>query len=104
MAKKLSEFYGLDVYSVRGERVGKVEDVILNLDKGAVLSVCLKSLREIPKDPAEIRRVLTEECVGYDSVAAVGDIILVTARPAKDSGRKMKGLRNRNPPKTDKDA
>ena len=46
MTKRISSLYGMDVFSLKGEYVGKVQDVILNLEKGSIMSMCLKPFRE----------------------------------------------------------
>lgn len=90
MSKRLSEFYGLDIYTVKGEYVGKVEDVILNLEKGVVMSICLKPLREISTDSTEVKRILKEENISYENVNSVGEIILVKSKPVKGSIKKVR--------------
>jgi sporulation protein YlmC with PRC-barrel domain len=71
----------MDIYTQKAQYVGKVEDVILNLDKGEVMRLSLKSFRSggLPSD--EVRRVLQDESIGYDDVVEVGDIILVAKAP-----------------------
>ncbi len=81
MSKRLSELYGMDIYTQKAQYVGKVEDVILNLDKGEVMRLSLKSFRGggLPSD--EVRRVLQEQSISYDDVVEVGDIILTSKPP-----------------------
>jgi sporulation protein YlmC with PRC-barrel domain len=88
--KRLSEFHGLDVYSLRGEYVGKVEDVILNLEGGGVMGLSLRTLHKLSRDPMEVRRVLREEVVSYDNVSAVGEIVLVKAKPSRKADRRSR--------------
>ena len=45
MGTRLSELYGMDIYSQKAQFVGTVKDVILNLDKGEVMRLCLESLK-----------------------------------------------------------
>lgn len=82
MSKRLSELYGMDIYTQKAEYIGKVEDVILNLDKGEVMRLCLKSFRGGSLSNDEVRKVLQEESVSYDDVVEVGDIILVSKPPS----------------------
>jgi sporulation protein YlmC with PRC-barrel domain len=81
MSKRLSELYGTDVYSVGGEYVGRVEEVILNLEKGSVMSLCFKHFKESSND--EIKRILKEDSVSFDTVSTVGDIVLVKNKPTR---------------------
>ncbi len=87
MTKRLSEFYGLDIYSIRGEYVGRVEEIILNLEKGVVMSLCLKPLKEISAGSNEVKRVLKEDSVGYDAVTAVDEVVLIKNKPVRDAGK-----------------
>jgi sporulation protein YlmC with PRC-barrel domain len=72
----------MDIYTQKAQYIGKVEDVILNLDKGEVMRLCFKSFRGGNLSSEEVRRVLQEESVSYDDVVEVGDIILVSKLPA----------------------
>jgi len=93
MGKRLSEFYGLDIYSIRGEYVGKVEDIILNLETGGIMSLCLKPLKgSLSAEPSEMKRVLKEENVSYDSVEAVGEIVLIKSKPMREIRVKRTGV------------
>lgn len=86
MSKKLSEFYGLEVYSIKeGEHIGRIEDIILNLNEGVVVSLCLKPLDSKMTQPDEVKKVILES-INYEDVTGVGDIILVKSKPAKKSG------------------
>jgi len=82
MGKRLSELYGMDIYTQKAQYVGKVEDVILNVDKGEVMRLCLQSFRGGGLSRDDINRVLQEESVSYDEVIEVGDIILVQKAPS----------------------
>ncbi|MFH1055034.1 MAG: PRC-barrel domain-containing protein [Candidatus Altiarchaeota archaeon] len=82
MSKRLSELYGMDIYTVKAMYVGKVEDVILNLDKGEIMRLCLKSFRGGGLSSDDVRKVLQEDSISYDEVVEVGDIILVQKPPA----------------------
>ncbi|MFH0859818.1 MAG: PRC-barrel domain-containing protein [Candidatus Altiarchaeota archaeon] len=83
MAKRLSECYGLEIYSIKGEHVGRVEDIILNLDRGAIMSLCLKPFKQLTGDSSEIKRLLKEENISYDQVNSIGDIVLINSKPTR---------------------
>jgi sporulation protein YlmC with PRC-barrel domain len=87
MGKRLSELYGMDIYTVKAQYVGKVEDVILNLDKGEVMRLCLKSFRGGGISSDDVRKVLQEDSISYDDVVEVGDIILIQKAPAAPKTR-----------------
>ena len=82
MSKRLSELYGMDIYTTKAQHVGRVEDVILNLEQGEVMRLSLKSFRGSRLPAEDVRKILKEESVGYDEVAEVGDIILVEKAPS----------------------
>ena len=77
MVKNISELYGLDIYSDEGRYVGKVNDVILNVETGRVVRLTTVPLRNISRD--EAARVIKDNSVIFDNVRAVGDIIIVNA-------------------------
>jgi sporulation protein YlmC with PRC-barrel domain len=81
MGKRLSELYGMDIYTQKAQYVGKVEDVILNLDKGEVMRLCLQSFRGGGLSSDDVRKVLQEDSISYDDVIEVGDIIIVQKAP-----------------------
>ena len=81
MSKRLSELYGMDVYTEKAEYVGKVEDVILNLENGEVMRLSLKSLRARTLPSTEVKRILQKDSIGYNDVVRVGDIVICTKNP-----------------------
>jgi len=87
MGKRLSELYGMDIYTIKAQYVGQVQDVILNLDKGEVMTLCLKSFRGGGLASEEVRKVLQEDSISYDEVVEVGDIILVQKPPSAAKAR-----------------
>ena len=75
MARRLSELYGMDIYSTNGKYIGRVEDIVLNLERGEVMRLSLSSFRgDITADDG--KKILQDETIGYNEVGAVGDIIL----------------------------
>ena len=89
MVKRVSQLYGLDIYTERAEYVGKVEDIILNLETGDIMRISLKSFNAntLPED--EVRKIITEASIGYNDVIKVGDVILCKKNPMKE-GKKPK--------------
>jgi sporulation protein YlmC with PRC-barrel domain len=71
----ISELYGLDIYGENARYVGKVNDVILNLETGKIVRLTTEPLRSVSKEKA--KEVLKEKSVLYRSVAAVGDIVIL---------------------------
>jgi sporulation protein YlmC with PRC-barrel domain len=76
MVRRLSELYGMDIYTGGGKYIGRVEDVILNLERGEVMRLSLRSFKgDINADVG--KKILQDETVGYNEVVSVGDIVLV---------------------------
>jgi len=81
MSKRLSELYGMDIYTLKANYVGKVSDIILNLDSGEVMRLALKPFKGTQLSGDDIKQILQAESVAYDEVAEVGDIILIQKAP-----------------------
>lgn len=71
----ISELYGIDIYGDDGKYVGKVNDVILNLEKGRIVRVTTEPLKFVSK--TEAKSVLKEKSILYRNVKTVGDILIV---------------------------
>jgi len=71
----ISELYGMDIYNDDARYIGKVNDIILNLETGKIVRLTTEPLRSISKEKA--KEVLREKSVLYRNVVAVGDIIIV---------------------------
>ncbi len=89
MSIRLSRLYGLDIYTEKAEYVGKVEDVVLNIDSGEVMRLSLKSFKANTLPPEEIKRIIQEESIGYNDVRSLSDVIICAKNPRKE-GRKTK--------------
>ncbi len=76
MAIKLSQLIGMDIYTDNAQFVGKVYDVILDLQKGEVVRLTLEPIKVASKE--EAKRVFKEKTVMYKSVKAVEKIIIVS--------------------------
>ena len=89
MSMRVSQLYGRDIFTDKAEYVGKVEDVILNLEGGEVMRLTLRAFRSETLPPEEVRKVITEESIGYNDIERVGDIIISKKNPKKE-GKKRK--------------
>lgn len=73
----------MDVYTEKATHVGKVGDVILNLEKGEVMQLSLKPLKsEI--EGSDIRKILQEESIPFEEVTRIGDVILCKKNPVSE--------------------
>ena len=76
MAVKVSDMYGMDIFTDGGKFVGKVQDVIIDLEKGEVIRISMEPLTNVlTKDNA--RKMLKEKSILYKHVRSVGDIVVV---------------------------
>lgn len=90
MSMRVSQFYRRDIYSERAEYVGKVEDVILNLETGEIMRLSLRAFNEGGLPPEEVKKIILEESVGYEDVVRVGDVIIVRKNPKVKPGKRKK--------------
>ena len=91
---EVSKFYDLDIYTIAGQYVGKVADVVLNIRYGTISRLIIKA--SVPeKRSAGFMQIITggfklnpedegvpayQESlieVSYDKVKAIGDIMLI---------------------------
>lgn len=104
---ELSYLYGLNLYTIKGKYVGRVEDVVLNIKKGRVSTLKVKALTQENKAPGGFTTLLrqgfnmhepeevspgSEEGVmdiSYERVQAVGDILLITPAPQPKDGQEI---------------
>ncbi len=97
----VSELYGLDIYNDEARYVGKVNDVILNLESGKIVRLTTEPLRAVSKERA--KAVLKDKSVLFKNVMAVGDIVIVgkgsnaPTREEEDSEAPKKGARYERP-------
>ncbi|MEW5955384.1 MAG: PRC-barrel domain-containing protein [Candidatus Micrarchaeota archaeon] len=82
MAIKVSQLMGMDVYTDTATYVGKVYDVIIDLQEGRVVRLTLEPIRVSSKE--EAKRIFREKTILYKSVKAVEKIIIVSAIPAAE--------------------
>ncbi|RLG22020.1 hypothetical protein DRN74_01245 [Candidatus Micrarchaeota archaeon] len=97
MAIRISKLYGLDIYTDGGRYIGKVHDIILNLEEGSVVRITTEPLRMVQTEHA--KKLLQEKTVLYKNVKSVGDIVIVGKRevqkPRKEEKKVKKGFMSR---------
>ena len=59
MAVRLSELFGMDIYTVDSERKGKVFDLVINLEKGRIETITTEPLKARSK--AEAKKIISEK-------------------------------------------
>jgi sporulation protein YlmC with PRC-barrel domain len=88
MSKRLSQIYGMDIFTEKAEYVGKVGDIILNIEKGEIMQLSLRHLKVV--EGMDVRRILQEETIPYDEILRVGDVIICKKNPRRE-GRSREG-------------
>jgi len=80
--KRVSGLIGVDIYDSRAHKIGSVQDVIIDLQKGEVSRLSLVPIRASNRDDAA--RLFREHTVLYRNVKAAEKIIITTDSPAVD--------------------
>ena len=76
MTMRVSQLMGMDVYSDNAQNLGRVYDVIIDLQKGEVVRLTLEPIRVASRE--EAKRVFREKTVMYKSVKAVDRIVIIS--------------------------
>jgi len=77
MTIRLSELFGMDIYTSDAERKGKVFDLVINLEKGRIETITTEALQ--PRSKQEAKKIISEKSIPYKRVKSVKDIVLVSA-------------------------
>ncbi len=75
MTVRLSKMYGMDIFSGEAGYMGKVNDMILNMESGEVVRLTTVPLRNIMQSNA--KEVLQKNSVLFKRVKSVKDIVLI---------------------------
>ena len=78
MSVRVSRLYGMDIYNDEGKFMGKVQEVVVDLEKGDVVRILTEPLSSISREDA--KRVLKEKSVLYKYVKSVEDVVLVSKK------------------------
>jgi sporulation protein YlmC with PRC-barrel domain len=87
MSVNISKLYGMDIFSDGGRYLGKVYDIILDVEKGEVVRVTLESIHAVSRDDAQ--RIIKEKTILYKNVRSVEDVILLPASSWKRGTRRL---------------
>ncbi len=97
--KRVSELIGMDVYNDQAKFIGRVFDVIIDLQKGEVVRLALQPINAGNKD--EAARLFREKTILYKAVRAAEKILIVSSapiaeeEPAPEQPAKPEGYRHR---------
>ena len=73
---RASKLYGLDIYDTNGEMIGKVHDLILNLEAGEVVRLTTEPLHSrLPKE--KLPEIIQKKSILYKRVVSAKDILIV---------------------------
>lgn len=75
MTMKASKIYGMDIYTDGGKFLGRVQDILIDLERGEIMRIVMEPLSSVSKD--EAKRILREKSVIYKSVKSVEDVVVV---------------------------
>ncbi|MEM4633862.1 MAG: PRC-barrel domain-containing protein [Candidatus Anstonellaceae archaeon] len=76
MVVKISKIYGMDIYTDGGKFLGRVQEILLDLEKGEILRLTMEPLNSVSKD--EAKRILRDRSVLYKSVKSIEDVVVVS--------------------------
>jgi len=82
---ELSKLFGMDIYSVDAEYIGKAYDFVIDVEQGRVCKITLEPFKVSSKKEAV--NILKKKSVPYETVVAVKDIILVDPRKKSSQAR-----------------
>ena len=97
MSIKLSQLWGVDIYNNNAKYLGKVHDIIMNMEDGKIERITLEPLRIINKSHAE--KLLKEKSILYSNVISSEDIIIVEEKDNTKIEEKPKAKNPYLPPK-----
>ncbi len=83
MTVRLSELFGMDIYTTDAERKGKVFDLVINLEKGRIETITTEALQ--PRSKQEAKKIISEKSIPYKRVKAAKDIVLVSSLGESDT-------------------
>ena len=76
MSMRISKIYGMDIFSDTGRYMGKVYDIIVDVEKGEVVRLTLESIHAASREEAQ--RIIKEKTVLYKNVRSVEDVVVVS--------------------------
>ncbi len=79
---KMSQLINMDVYTDKADYIGKVYDVIIDLQKGEAARLTLEPIKAANSD--EAKRIFKEKTIMYKSVRAVEKIVIVSSVPGME--------------------
>lgn len=76
MSILLSELYGKHIISTGGEKLGKVEDIIMDFEEGGVASLLTEKIDNLSRS-ANLQKELRKNSINFKRVKNVSEAIVV---------------------------
>ena len=76
--KKMSEMPGLDIYTDNAKYLGKINDLVIDLQKGEVARLTLQPVESLL---GASQQWIKDNTIAYRNVVSVADIVVVSSRP-----------------------
>ena len=73
---KLSKLYNMKIYGSEGGLMGKVRDIILNVEEGSIVRILMKPMTNIKAD--ELTSFIRKNSILYKRVMSAKDVIIVS--------------------------
>ncbi len=75
MSMRISKLYGMDLFTDTGKFLGRVQDLIIDLERGEIVRISMEGLQGVSRD--EAKRILREKSLMYKNVRSVEDVVVV---------------------------
>jgi len=75
MVTKASKLYDMDIYTDGGKFLGRVHEILIDLERGEVVRLTMEPLSSVSKD--EAKRILRDKSILYKNVKSVEDVVVV---------------------------
>ena len=79
MGIQLSKMFGMDIYSVEGEYIGKAYEFVIDLEEGKIYKVTLEPFKNV-RSKKDVAELLKKKSIPYEWVVSVRDVIIVDQR------------------------
>jgi PRC-barrel domain. len=80
MDLRISEIYGKGIITTSGKKLGRVEDLIIDFEDGAVSSILLKNMDNISRSE-DLHEEIRKNSINYKRVKNVSEVIVVGNEP-----------------------
>jgi sporulation protein YlmC with PRC-barrel domain len=75
MTMKLSDLYGMDIFTDTGKFLGTAQEIIIDVERGEIVRILLEPL---PSSKERALEVIREKSILYKNVKSVEDVVVVS--------------------------